>query len=185
MVELEVEAEEVSPDAAPARLRKQHSTNNNYCIVNPVPVARPVDYVLNVQRQDFSVTVQLPVLCPVVSPVCSVINVRGQTAKESPSSKSEREINSVKGVSIVDHCVFAQNVPSAPIVAHVNPVGGRLQDFWQKWSLLGANPRVVSILKDRYILPFKLRPPLVREPFITSGYANSIRNFYLKEACMH
>ena len=51
---VELEAEEVSPDAAPALLRKQHSTNDNYCIVNPVPVARPVDYVLNVQRQDFS-----------------------------------------------------------------------------------------------------------------------------------
>ena len=83
--------------------------------------------------------------------------------KERPSKlKLKREINFVKGVSIVDHCVFAQNVPSAPNVAHVKPVGGCLQDFWQKWSLLGANPRVVSILKDRYILPFKIRPPLVR-----------------------
>ena len=88
----------------------------------------------------------------------------------------------MKGVSIVDQCVFAQNLPSAPMVAHVKPVGGRLQDFWQKWSLLGANPRVVSILKDGYILPFKLRPPLVREPLIISGYANPIRNFYLKES---
>ena len=85
---VELEAEEVSPDAAPALLRKQHSTNDNYCIVNPVPVAWPVDYVLNVQRQDFSVTVQPPVLCPVVSPVRSVLNVRGQLQKKdiSPSS---------------------------------------------------------------------------------------------------
>ena len=91
--------------------------------------------------------------------------------KERPSSKSKREINSVKGVSIVDHCVFVQNVPSAPNVAHVNPVGGRLQDFWQKWSLRGANPRVVSILKDGYILPFKLRPPLVGELLPEGGFA--------------
>ena len=87
----------------------------------------------------------------------------------SPSSKSKKEINSVKGVSIVDHCVFAQNVPSAPNVAHVKPVGGRLQSFWQIWSLVGANPRVVSILKDGYILLFKLRPPLVRDPLIITN----------------
>ena len=58
----------------------------------------------------------------------------------------------------------------------------RLQMFWPKWSLLGANPRVVSILKDGYVLPFKVRPPLVRDPMIVSGYANPIRNLHLREA---
>ena len=180
---VELLVEEVSPDVAPALLRKQHSTNDNYCIVNVVPVARSMDCVLNVQRQNFSVTVQPPVLCPVVSPVHSVLSVWRLSQKKdiSPSSKSKTEINSVKGVSIVDHCVFAQNVPSALNVAHVKAVGGRLQSFWQIWSLLGVNPRVVSILKDGYILLFKLRPPLVRDPLIISGYANPHRNLYLKE----
>ena len=86
----------------------------------------------------------------------------------------------MKGVSIVDHCVFAQNVPSAPNVAHAQLVRGHLQNFWQTWSLLGANPR--SILKDGYSLPFKIRPPLVRDPLIISGYANPLRNLYLKQA---
>ena len=45
-----------------------------------------------------------------------------------------------------------------------------------------SNPRVVCILKDGYILPFKLRPPLVRKPLIISGYANPLRNLYLEEA---
>ena len=45
------------------------SINDNYCIVNPVPVARSVEGVLNVQRQDFSVTVQPQVLFSVISPV--------------------------------------------------------------------------------------------------------------------
>ena len=85
-----------------------------------------------------------------------------------------RKINFVKGFSIVDHCVFAQNVPSAPSVAHAQLVGGRLH--------LGANPRVVSISKDGYILQFKIRPPLVRDQLIISGYANTLRNLYLKEA---
>ena len=135
---------------APALLRKQHRTNDNYCVVNLVPVAQSVDCVLNVQRQDFFVTVQHPILWPVVSPVLFVFSVRRPSKKKdiSPSSKLKREINSVKCVSIVDHCVFDQNVPSALNVAHVKPVGGRLQNFWQIWSLLGANPRIVSILKD-------------------------------------
>ena len=70
----------------------------------------------------------------------------------------------------------AHNVVHAPLV------GRRLQPFWQTWALLGANPRAVSILKDGYILPFKIRPPLVRDPLIISGYANPLRNLYLKEA---
>ena len=45
-----------------------------------------------------------------------------------------------------------------------------------------ANPRVVSILKEGYALPFKMRPPLTRFPLITSGYANPVRSRALSEA---
>ena len=143
-----------------------------------------MENVTNVEGQNFSVSVQQPVLCPVVSPVPFVLNVRGQSQKKdgSPSSKVKQEINFVKGVFSVDHCVFATIVPNAHNVVNAQLIGGRLQKFWQKWSLLGANPRVVSILKDGYILPFKNRPPLVRDPLIVSGYANPLRNLYLKEA---
>ena len=42
---------------------------------------------------------------------------------------------------------------------------------------------MVSILKDSYVLPFKIRLPLViREPLIISGYANPLRNSYLEGA---
>ena len=92
------------------------------------------------------------------------------------------EIKFVKSVFSVDHCVFASIAPNAHNVVKAHLIGGRLQKFWQKWSLLGANPRVVSILKDSYILPFTIRPPLVRDPLIVSGYANPLRNLYLKEA---
>ena len=88
----------------------------------------------------------------------------------------------MKSVFSVDHCAFAPTAPNVHNVANVQIVGGRPQKFWQKWSLLGANPRVVSILKDRYILPFKYRPHLVRDPLILSGYVNPLRNLYLKEA---
>ena len=177
----EDEVGKVSPDAAPALLRKQHSINDNYCIVEPEPVARSVDTVLSVQRQDFSVNVHPHVLCPVVSPVLFVQERQSQKKDTSPSLKTKRKIKFVKGISIVDHCVFALSVPSAPNVVHAQLVGGRLQLFWQTWSCLGANPRVVSILKDCYIIPFKIRPPLVRDPLIINGYANSLRNLNLKE----
>ena len=61
-------------------------------------------------------------------------------------------------------------------------MGGRLQRFWETWLSLGSNPQVVSILKDGYNLPFKMRPPLTRSPLIVGGYANPHRNKYLKEA---
>ena len=92
------------------------------------------------------------------------------------------EIKHVKGVSCVVPCLFGPNVPSAPSVANSLTVGGRLQKFWQVWEKLGSNPRVVSILKEGYTLPFKMRPPLARSPVVRSGYANPVKNRFLKEA---
>ena len=183
-VDLEVEAGAVNQDAVLALPRSNLNINDNYCLTSPVLVARTVDGVLSVQRQKFHVSVQQPVLCPVVSPVPFVLNVRGQSQKKdgSPSSRVKTEINFVKSVFSVDHCVCAPNVQSAHNVANTQLVGGRLQDFGQKWSLMGANPRVVFILRDGYILPFKIRPPLVRDQLIISGYANPLRNLYLNEA---
>ena len=147
-------------------------------------MARSKINVINVREQNFSVSDQQPVFCPVASPVPFVVNVRGQSQKKdtSPSSRVRQEIKFVKDAFSVDHCVFAPIAPNVLNVVNAHLIGGRLQKFWQKWSLLGSNPRVVSILKDGYILPFKVRPPLVRDPLIVSGYANPLRNLYLKEA---
>ena len=149
-----------------------------------MPVARSKINVINVIEQNFSVSVQQPVFCPVASPVPFVVNVRGQSQKKdtSPSSRVRQEIKFVKDAFSVDHCVFAPIAQNVLNVVNAHLIGGRLQKFWQKWSLLGSNLRVVSILKDGYILPFKVRPPLVRVPLIVSGYANPLRNLYLKEA---
>ena len=183
-VELGVAAGVVNQDAAPARPKNMLSINDNYWSLNPEPMARPVKCVSNIQRQNFHVSVQKPVLCPVVSPVPFVLNVSGQSQKKdgSPSLKTKTEIDFVKSVFSVDPCVFAPTAPNVRNVANAQIVGGRLQKFGQKRSLLGANPRVVSILKDGYILPFKNRPPLVRDRLIVSVYANPLRNLYLKEA---
>ena len=82
----------------------------------------------------------------------------------SPPLKKEVEIKSVNCVSFVSQCVSAPSVPNAHSVVHAPVVGGCLQPFWQTWACLGGNPRVVSILKEGYVLPFKLKPPLVRYP---------------------
>ena len=129
----EQEAEEVSPDAAPALLRIKGSINDNYCFLSPVAVARPSKSVSNVERQNFSVSVQQPVLGPVASPVPFVLSVRGQSQKKdgSPSSKVKQEIKFVKDAFSVDHCVFAPVVPNAHNVVNAHLIGGRLQKFWQ------------------------------------------------------
>ena len=63
-------------------------------------MARPVNCVSNVPGQNVHVSVQKPVLCPVVSPVPFVLNVRGQSQRKdgSPSLKVKAEINFVKSV---------------------------------------------------------------------------------------
>ena len=93
-----------------------------------------------------------------------------------------RKIKHVNSVSCVDPCLFVQNVQGVPTVVHDGPVGGRLQKCWQVWQRLGANPRAVSILKEGYSLPFRLRPPLTRVPIIQSSYANPVKSRFLKEA---
>ena len=93
-----------------------------------------------------------------------------------------RKIKHVNSVSCVDPCLFVQNAQGVPTVVHDGPVGGRLQKFWQVWQRLGANPRAVSILKEGYSLPFRLRPPLTRFPIIQSSYANPVKSLFLKEA---
>ena len=94
----------------------------------------------------------------------------------------ETKIKHVKGVSFVNHCLSARSVPNVPNVVKELGVGARLQTFWPKWHELGANPRVVSILKEGYALPFKMRPPLTRFPLIKSGYANPVTSRALSEA---
>ena len=94
-------------------------------------MARPVKSVTSVRRQNFCVSVQQSVLCPVVSPVPFVLNVRGQSQKKDASPSLKPEINFMKSVVTVDHCVSAPDVPSVHNVTNVQLVGGRLQEFWK------------------------------------------------------
>ena len=139
------------------------------------------DQKLKVTGKDcFSKTrTQLPVSYHVVS---HVPFAGGSPQKKGIILEHQRSIKSVKGVSCVNHLSSVQNVTNVPLVVPNPPVGSRLHKFWEKWAALGVNPKVVSVLKEGYVLPFRSRPYLTREPTITSCYVDPHRNSYLLEA---
>ena len=146
---------------------------------------RSVDVVCPLSKTETHKTVdfQTSVNYSVVGHVPSATkNVRQPQKKGLSPPLKKVEIKSVNCVSFVVQCVSAPSVPSAHSVVHAPLVGGCLQPFRQSWAHLGANPRVVSILKEGYVLPFKLKPLLVRYPLIVSGYAHPQRNISLWEA---
>ena len=122
------------------------------------------------------------VSCAAVNLVHS-INYLGHPQKKGLSPVVlGNKIKNVKGASCVNQCLSAPHAQSVPNAVLSLAVGGRLQKFWQKWQALGANPRVVSILQEGYMLRFKIRPPLTHSPLIKSGYAHPVKSRCLKEA---
>ena len=107
---------------------------------------------------------------------------RRVSTKERCKSNYQVPIKSVKGVSCVGQLSSAKCVTNVPTVVTNLPVGARLHWFWQKWAALGVSPKVLTILKEGYTLPFRFRPNLTRTPTITSFYVNPHRNSYLYEA---
>ena len=60
---------------------------------------------------------------------------------------SLNRIKHVKGVCCVSPCISAPLVPNILNAVTGQSVGGRLQKFWHIWQEMGANPRVVSVLR--------------------------------------
>ena len=156
-----------------------HINDNQYLLSPPVVLSSSLgdlNLVSSESKGTFPETVNLHVVLPAPS-------VKGLLQKKNVRpSHSQIEIKSVNSALSVNQCLFAPNVTNAPCVAKNPPVGGRLQLFWQVWLSLGSNPRVVSILREGYQLPFKERPPLARFPVIVSGSLNPSRNKNLSEA---
>ena len=92
------------------------------------------------------------------------------------------EIKYVKDVSCVGHLSSVNLVTNVPTVAITPPVGSRLHQFWEKWEALGSSPKVVTILREAYTLPFRFRPNLTRSPTVISNYVNPQRQSNLLEA---
>ena len=175
---------QTSPESLP---RVQRNINDNYCA-------------LNVARMENSVHVsgRKQVLNP--SPVTSksetvflhvnscVANVHSVT--RLPQKKgvnpnycyNQTEIKHVNDVSCVGHLSSANTVTNVPTVAINPPVGARLQQFWEKWEVLGSSPKVVTILREGYTLPFWFRTNLTRSPTVISHYVNPQRQSHLLEA---
>ena len=154
----------------PRPLAVQNLINDNYWVKDPSGLFRD-------QTQFKLETV---VKCHVVSLAHCVIGP-SQKKDISPSLLKD-QIKCVKGAPCVSHCLSVPVVTSALNVVKNPHVGGRLQKCGQVWLSQGSNPRVVSILKEGYALPFKVRPPRSRSPVIFSGYANRVKNKHLKES---
>ena len=122
---------------------------------------------------------QLPVYCHVAS---HVPFAGGSPQKKGVIPEHLMSIKSVKSVSCVNQLSSVQNVTNVPLVVPNPPVGSRLHEFWEKWAALGVNPKVISVLREGYILPFRTRPYLTRKPTVTSCYADPHRNSYMLEA---
>ena len=75
----------------------------------------------------------------------------------------------VGGVSSVSQSASVTNVDNVPAAV-------------ETWASMGANPRVVYILKNGYTLPFRTKPPLTREPLVQSGYVTPVRQDLLQES---
>ena len=80
----------------------------------------------------------------------------GLPQKKGVNPDHQSSIKSVKGVSCVDQLSSVQNVTNVPHAVPNLPVGTRLQKFWTKWAALGVSPKVLTVLREGYTLPFQL-----------------------------
>ena len=92
------------------------------------------------------------------------------------------EIKYVKDVSCVGHLPSVKLVTNAQHDVLDPPVGARLNHCWKKWETLGSSPKVVTILREGYTLPFRFRPHLTRSPTVISNYHNPTKQSFLIEA---
>ena len=106
----------------------------------------------------------------------AVTKERHKSLSVSQRNKACQACVLCKSLSLCPQC---QRCPSC---CRQSTCGRPSAPFWQVWLSLGSNPRVVSILKEGYSLPFKVRPPLSRSPVIISHYADPIKNKHLKES---
>ena len=85
-----VEAEGVRPDEVPDP-RRPLNINDNYCVLDPVPVAHSMNVVESVKDKDISVFAPVNVSCPFVSPVLSAINISRLSQKNDVRKSSIRK----------------------------------------------------------------------------------------------
>ena len=121
--------------------------------------------------------------CKLLCCKCSFCHWVAQKKGVNPNfCQKYTEIKYVKDVSCVGHLSSANIVTNVPTVAINPPVGARLHQFREKWEALGSSPKVVTMLREGYILPFRFRPNLTRSPTVIRNYVNPQRQSHLLEA---
>ena len=61
----------------------------------------------------------------------------------------------------------------------IDCLGARLRKYSKVWLNLNAHPRVVKVLDEGYLLPFKRKPKLSCRPFLMSSYSNRAKDSIL------
>ena len=174
---------QTSPKSWP---RVQRRINNNYCVLNVVGVKDSVH--VSGKKQDLNpspVTSKSETFLHVNSFVANVHSVTGLPQKKGVNPNycyNHTEIKHVNNVSCVGHLSSANTVTNYPTVVMNPSVGARLQQFWEKGEALASSPKVVTILREGYTLPFRFRPNLTRSPTVISKYVNPQRQSHLLEA---
>ena len=170
-----------------SRPRVSGSINDNYCVLNVARVKNSVH--VSGKKQDFNpspvANKSETVFLHVNSFIANVHSVTGLPQKKGVNPNycyNHTEIKHVNDVSCVGHLSSANTVTNVPTVVINPPVGARLQQFWEKWEALGSSPKVVTILREGYTLPFRFRPNLTRSPTVISNYVNPQRQSHLLEA---
>ena len=175
------------------RPRVQNNVNDNYCVQSVtrlkdfacVPGQKSLNLSPVMEKHRALTNKNETVFLPVNSCVANVHSVTGSPQKKGVNLNycyNHTEIKYVKDVSCVGHLSSANIVTHAPTVAVNPPVGARLHQFLEKWEALGSSPKVVTILREGYTLPFQFRPNLTRSPTVISNYFNSKRQSNLLEA---
>ena len=174
----------VKPQTLPkSRPWVQREVNDNYCVSNVAGVKDSVH--VSGKKEDLKpspvTSKSETVFLHVNFFVANVHSVTGLPQKKGVNPNycyNQKEIKHVNDVSCVGHLSSA-NVPT---VAINPPVGARLHQFWEKWEALGSSPKVVTMLREGYTLPFRFRPNLTRSPTVISNFVNPHRQSHLLEA---
>ena len=161
--------------------------NDNYCVLNVAGVKNSVHVSRKKQVLNPSPVIKKSetVVLHVNSFAANVHSVTGLPQKKGVNPNyccTHTQIKHVNDVSCIGHLSSVNSVTNVPTVVTHPPVGARLQQFWEKWEALGSSPKVVTMLREGYTLPFRFRPNLTRSPVVISNYVNPQRQSHLLEA---
>ena len=154
----------VKPQTSPKSLpRGSRNINDNYCVLKVTGVKNSVH--VSGKKKDLNpspvTSKSETVFLHLSSFVANVHSVTGLPQKKGVNPNyccNHTEIKHVNDVSCVGHLSSANTATNVPTVV-INPaVGARLQQFWEKWEVLGSSPKVVTTLREGYTLPFRFRP---------------------------